>query len=340
MGMDHRCIGASVTVLGLVVGFLPAQAPAQQDPDRLDAAVAKWLDSQHDSPEVLGAAVKAVLADEKRGIALVAKLMQSTAGKPNEPRSRGISQLATHVSLDFVKQKSAGPVVFAGQYAPLAPLRPFVVDLFFSWLVDTPDWFADTHRITLVPALRDLQPTLPDADKLEGVLAIVENEAIEPADLRSALACMLWQWGKKKYVQPRLDELRRNSSEGDTDDRASAMLQLADLQYTLRDYKAAAATHRALQSLAEHSGFVLKPVDWYSAACVHALNGDVERGIEALARCAELQASRDVDSSHKVEAKVFDTDPEIGALRRHPRFREIVEKAKKGRGPGEADPWK
>ena len=50
--------------------------------------------------------------------------------------------------------------------------------------------------------------------------------------------------------------------------------------------------------MAAGSEFELKPVDWYSAACVHALNGEIEAGIAALARCAELQNSPDVDVSH------------------------------------------
>ena len=48
-----------------------------------------------------------------------------------------------------------------------------------------------------------------------------------------------------------------------------------------------------------------------------------------MAKCVELQASDEVDSSHKVEREVFENDPEIGALRPHPRFAAIWAKALK-----------
>ncbi|MCA8973826.1 MAG: hypothetical protein KDC98_03855, partial [Planctomycetes bacterium] len=308
--MDHRRTGWAAVVLSVAIGAMSAQQPiAEQDPKKLMAAVAKWLDSQHDSEELLDATVEAVLAEQTIGLAHLGSLLTMGTAEPDAPRTKGTKQLATRVALAFLQRESSSSVVYAGQYDPLAPLQPFVGELFFSWLIDTPSWFPDTHRITLVPALRDLQPKLPGRTRLEGVLALVANKDIEPEDLRSALECMLWQWGKKEFVKPRIDELIGRSTEGETEERALALLELADLYYALREYKLSAATHRSLQSLAASTGFELKPVDWYSAACVHALTGQIELGIEALARCAELQASADVDSSHKVEAEVFDKDP-------------------------------
>lgn len=338
--MEYRFASASMTVLALLLAASVAQATEKQDPKKLAAQVEKWLGSEHNDGELLGATVGAVLADHKRGIALLADLLKAARAKPQLPRSRGTQALALRVSLGFLQRETAGNVIFAGQYDPLLPLQPFVGDLFFSWLVDTPSWFPDTHRIHLVPALRDLQPTLPGTTELEAVLAIIENEAIEPENLRFALACMLWQWGKKEHVQPRIDKLVKDSAEGSTEDRVFAFLELADLYYALRDYRTSAATHRSLQRLAKDTTFELKPLDWYSAACVHALSGEIEDGIAALAKCADLQASSDVDSSHKVEREVFETDPEIGALRTHPKFKAIFDKAIKGRSADEAAPWK
>lgn len=317
------------TSLATVALLLSASFVVAQEENKVEAAVEKWLSSDHTSQELLEATVKLVLAEEKRGLPHVGKLLTASGEKPRALRTKGIRTLATHVSLGFLQRETSGSVVFAGQYDRLQPLQPFVTDLFFSWLIDTPTWYPETHRIHLVPALRDLQPTLPAAQRLGNVLEIVENVAIEPESLRSALSCMLWQWGKKKYMQPRLDELKKKSSEGEAEDRVAALIELANLQYALRDYKASAVTHQTVQLLAVATGFGLKPVDWYSAACVNALLGDVDRGIEALSKCVELQASLDVDSSHKVDREVFQEDPEIEALRSHARFADLLAKALK-----------
>jgi len=332
--MNHRLACLSIVVCGLLAAPAVAQDEAQgvtqgKGKIKVEAAVEAWLASDHTSEELLDTTVKVVLADQKRGIGHVAKLLAGSAGAPSAPRTKGIKALATHLSLAFLRRESSGSVIFAGQYLPLEPLQPFAGELFFSLLIDTPNWYPDTHRIQLIPVLRDLQPTLPNAAHLEGVIEIAENEAIEPENLRSALGCMLWQWGKTKYVQPRIDGLVRSSTEGEIEDRVRALIELADLYYALRDYKISAATHRSLQSLATNTRFELKPVDYYSAACVHALCGEIDRGIESLAKCVELQASDEVDSSHKVERETFENDPEIGALRAHPRFAAIMAKALK-----------
>jgi len=337
--MVYRPACLSAAALSLMLSQVLAQPPVETpDTEAITAAIERWLESEHNDASLLQSVTQTVLANEEVGIPKVAALLAASA----EDRStrRASRQLALRVSLGFLQRETSGSVIFAGQYDPLLPLQPFVGNLFFSWLIDTPNWFPDTHRVHLVPALCDLQRTLPDEGLLEAVIEIVENEAIEPEDLRSALACLLWQWGKKSYVQPRIDKLVESSVEGEIEDRVTALLELADLYYALREYETSAVTHRALQSLAAGSEFELKPVDWYSAACVHALNGEIEAGIAALARCAELQNSPDVDVSHKVKREVFEKDPEIHALREHARFAEIVEKAKAGRTAADADPWK
>ena len=48
------------------------------------------------------------------------------------------------------------------------------------------------------------------------------------------------------------------------------------------------------------------------AACVHALNGDQERGLEALRRCAEMHASH-LDKSRRLERKLFEGRDRVAA---------------------------
>lgn len=331
--MNRRSGYLSLLACALSTAIGPAQEQRAPEAGNAEAAIARWLASDYSSPELLEATVKAVLADQQTGLPHLGKLLAAGAAQPQALRTKGTRALATQVALGFLQREAARSVVYAGQYSPLQPLQPFVGELFFSWLLDTPSWYPESHRIELVPALRDLQPVLPDASTLEGVLRIVENEAIEPESLRSALAGMLWQWGKKKYAQPRIDKLLRASTEGDAEDRVQSLLGLADLYYSLREYKLSANTHRAAQSMAADAEFALKPLDWYSAACVNALSGRIEPGIDALARCVALQASLDVDTSHKVEREVFEQDPEIEALRAHPRFADLLEQALKHSPP-------
>lgn len=319
--------------IALAVGAVQAQ---QQPAEKVAAAAEKWLATDHTSEELLEKTVAVLMADAPLGIAWLGKNLPAALKEPAEPRSKGMQALATHVALEFLRKQTASDVVFAGQYDPLQPLQPLVGELFFSYLLETPSWFPDTHRIQLVPALRDLQPTLPSAARVEPLIALAENDS-EPEDLRVQIACMLWQWGKKQFVQPQLDKLHKESADGDAEDRIRALLGLAELQYQLRDYKSSAATHRSLQSLTGPAHYVLKPNDWYSAACVNALSGNVDRGIEALQKCADLQASPDVDSSHKMRRGTFERDPEIAVLRADPRYGPIFAKAFGGaKAPGEA----
>ena len=131
---------------------------------------------------------------------------------------------------------------------------------------------------------------------------------------------MLWQWGEKDYADTFVRELQLATTEGDGEDRVNATLELADYFNLLRDYKRAAGAHRAAQALARGADVELLPIAWYSAACVHALLGDTERGMKALQRCAEMHASPHLDRSRRLERKLFENDPEIAALRSDKRF--------------------
>jgi len=332
-----RVVQRALAVAAVAVAAVAQQQPADKisadkisadrvSADRVSAVVEKWLASDQTSEELRDQTVTVILKDAAVGLAWLGKILPTALQAPAEPRSKGVLAVAMATALEFLRQQTTSEVVFAGQYEPLKPLQPYVGDVFFGLLLETPDWYPDTHRKQLVPALRDLQPTLPSAARVERIIALAENAA-EPEDLRAQLGCMLWQWGKKQFVQGRLDKLVQDSAEGDAEDRVRALLELAELQYQLRDYKASAATHRSLQSLAAAGHYTQKPTDWYWAACVNALIGNVDRGIEALQKCADLQASPTVDSSHKVKRETFEKDPEIAVLRADARYGPIFARA-------------
>jgi hypothetical protein len=295
--------------------------------ERVAKAAEAWVASDQTSRELLDATLAELLREPEVGFAWLAAAMPAVREQPTEPRSKGVSALVTHGSLEFLRRESSSGVVFAGQYERLRVLQPEVGELFFGLLLDTPAWYPETHRVQLVPPLRDLFPKPPPRELVDRILAVAEHAAIEPEDLRDALACMLWQWGRRELAQARLEALLAASSDGDAEDRVPRLLALADLHYQLRDYRAAANVHLGLQSLAETTRVPLKPNDYYAAACVHALCGNLERGMAALTKSIDLHASPNTDSSLRLDKVLLDRDPEIALLRGDPRFPALLARA-------------
>lgn len=311
------CLNVALSFLALAT--LPAQGAA--DPS---VAIERWLASEHTSEALMTATVEAV-CDADDGLAVLGQL-QALLAKPNAPRSKGLRSLMPKVALEHLRRTYKSGMTYAGQYDGLGSLQPWVGPFLFGLLLDTPEWYPLTFRARLVPALRDLQAQLPSAERVAAIIRLVEDDR-EPTGLRRALAAALWQWGKRRHAEEFVRELQLATTEGDGEDRVNATLQLADYYNLLRDYKRAAGAHRAAQALARGAAVELLPVAWYSAACVHALKGDKERGLEALRRCAEMLASPDLDKSRRIERKLFEDDPEIALLRADERFQELLKLA-------------
>jgi hypothetical protein len=138
---------------------------------------------------------------------------------------------------------------------------------------------------------------------------------------------MLWQWGDKAPARAVIAALVGATAEGDAEERVQTTLELADFYNQLREYQQAAGAHRAAQVLAKDAGVELRPLAWYAAACVQALNGDVERGLEAIERCAAQLASPHLDRSFRLPRSMFDRDPELAPLRGHPRWEAAMRRA-------------
>lgn len=320
-----------IAILAVFVGAAPVNAQGEQEPSedpaaRLRTVAEAWLESDQVSRSELEKVVAAVFVDRKAGLQWLSAQLPPALEKPNEPRSKGVVTLATHVVLEFVEREQKSDWRFAGQYAPLAALDPLASEQLFRFLIDTPEWYPHTHRAQLVPALRDLQSSRPGAERLAAVEAIAKNDALEPIGLRRALAGLLWQWGEKECAQHWLDELRSACVEGDAEERVVAMLELAEFQYVLRDYASSAGTHRALQSMAKAAGVALKPVDHYAAACVLNLCGKTELAFAQLEISLQMSGAADTDSSHRLSRELFEKDPEIATLRADPRFTELLDR--------------
>lgn len=297
--------------------------PQADPPARVREALERWVASDQVDELLLRRTVDAVLLDQAVGLPILGSEL-SAARPADSPRAKGLAQLATRASIAFVEREERSEMSYAGQFLPLQPLQPFVGELFLRLLLETPDWFADNHRVRLVMPLRDLLPLPPRADAMEGIIALVEDTEIEPQDLRLALACALHQWGHPRYVQPFLDERRLASTEGDAEDRIDALRDLSTILVRLRDPSAALREHLAMQAMADAGSHRLWPADWYQAACLHALTGEVEQGFAALERLAALQLDRSTDPSLRIARRVLEQDPELELLRRDARYGSIM----------------
>ncbi len=314
--------------LPMLLAMLAAQQqePASQQPRSFVEQAEAWLASdQSKQDDKLSVAQAMVAAHAESFPWLCAALQKAT--DPAAARTKGLRALLVEVVLGFVEAQRRSGVVYRGQYAALSALQPFAGELLFEFLLRTPDWLADTRRIHLVPAIFDLQKTPPDPSLLLGVVDVVENVEIEPADLRNALATLLWQWGRKEFVEARAKSLRDQSGEGDAEDRVLAFRELGDLWYRVQEHKRAASAHAAMVALADSAKLELMPTDWYWGACYNALCGKLDAGFAALSRCADMHASDRVDPVRKLPYALWQVDPDLAALRADPRFAAILARA-------------
>jgi len=306
-----------------------AQSPEDQKAEQLakiKQAAEKWLATDQTSEAMMAKTVFTVLDDPKVGLAWLGKQLPAIDKAPNTPRSKGLRTLCTQATLEFLRRTGKADMVFVGQYNDLLLVQPFASEFLFQLLLETPDWYPFTFRVRLVPAVRDLQLRLPAVERVDGIVQLIKNEQ-ESEGLRNALAAMMAQWGRPEHADAVIKRLRAATMEGDGEDRVDATLVLADYYNLLRDYKNAARAHRTAQALAKGANVELRPIAWYSAACVHALHGNVERGLEALERCARMHASPDLDRSVRLERSLFEKDPEIALLREDKRFAVLLKLA-------------
>lgn len=318
---------------------LPAQESKPEpkpDPGRYRPLVEAWLASDQTDKPAFETAVRAMLEPAVRteALAWLGTFVPDAVAHPTEPRGKGVAALVTHVTLEFIRREQAREMRYAGQFLPLASLQPMVGEQLFTLLLTTPDWYPYTHRIELIAPLRDLQVRPPEPARLDAVAKLGADAEREPLPLRRSVAGLLWGWGHKAPAQRWLAELQAAGMEGDPADRLHALRELAEFQYTLRDYAAAARTHRTLQAMAKSADLPLKPVDLYAAACAHNLCGKREQAFELLQRCLQQLADPDLDSSYRLERELFLQDPEIAELRADPRFPALLAAAMPTRREG------
>ncbi|MBK8980542.1 MAG: hypothetical protein IPM29_31960 [Planctomycetes bacterium] len=330
MALSPWSVLHAATLAALAATATAQDAPPEPAQDPLRAAreaTAAWLASDLADQTLLDRAVGAVVAAGEPGLRLVAGALAEL--RPESPRERraAIDTLVSNAILKILDERSSSGMVFAGQYDDLRVLQPASGRFLTMLVLDTPDWFPDDLRALVVPALRDVYPGSPGDGALARFAEIVEDEDFEAQALREALTYALAQWGRRSYVQARIDELTSHAGEGRNGDELHFVRLLAFLHYQLRDYATAAATWERFLNGCRAIEQRASPADEYNAACSLALAGRTDDALAAIERCAAGIAAGQDDSPQPLSRTMFDTDPDLRAIRPHERFAAAVRTA-------------
>ncbi len=324
--MNPFALSAAALVLSI---FSFAQDP-EKEPAKPPAATAAesvkaWLESDGKDRQKLTVAVQAALKEGTAGIDAIAGHLPKDPSKTKDlPNVKQLDSLLTTFAFSYLAKEMSSGIVFAGQYSPLAPLMPYVGRFYLKLVVDTPEQFPERQRQQVVPALRDLYPKGPGEEAMALVKKIALDEEFEQEGLRQALSYALWGWGDKELATKQIEKLKKEMETGKEDDQIDAQQKLADVYYQLRDYPSSAQLLKEFFARAEKSQRVLVPNDYYNGACNMSLAGDIDGALAALEKLFQLQNSDKVDSSQRLRRSMFDQDPDLTNVRKHPKFAELV----------------
>lgn len=294
-----------------------------------ERAVEDWLNSDLQDQTLLDTAVAKMVDNGRAAISSLSIRLRKAAASPNLPhRTRiGLDSLTSNFLLAVLEQRANSGMVFAGQYDDLRELQPTAGTFLTNLVVDTPDWFPDNMRVLVVPALRDIYPNGPGQAVIQRLVDIAEDEDFEAQPLREAVGYALAGWGDRRFVQDRIDELERNAGERKDSEELHFVRELAFVHYNLRDYASGASNWQTYRSGMRALEAPLTAHDHYNAACCLALSGQRDAALAAIEDCAERIASGPLDTTAELNERMFDTDPDLRAIRPTDRFRAAQHKA-------------
>ena len=158
------------------------QDPSSRPTTRKDLAqvkvlLGKWLDREQRSEDLRTEVVEAIGDVGVKAMRHLAVLAAAAREGTDRAKARALDSLICHVGLHWLDRVKKSKMIYAGQYGVLQHLQPMVGEFYLGLVVDTPDWFPDTRRIDVVPAIRDLYPTSPGEAVQEQIKKIASNEA-------------------------------------------------------------------------------------------------------------------------------------------------------------------
>lgn len=314
-----------LAVCSVVAGTGFAQEQPASKPD-LDQLIKAWRRAEPSDVTARSELIEAMITQGRGAFERLGKLVarRVPAADFGHRERDAVEFVLRDLAVDYLQHVAGSGMHYAGQFSPLEPLQPWMGRMFCQLVVDTPAWFPSTMRVSVIPALRDLFPEGPDLETRESLRGMAWDEDGEPADLREALAYALAQWGDRSAIQPRLDEIKAAIGEGANVDELHFVQQLALAHYQMREYSAASKHWTRYLRGREALNSPPTLLEYYNAACAMSLSGAIPEALAELEVCGQRMLSGDADESQRIERKLFDTDPELRAVRSTPQFQRIV----------------
>ncbi len=307
----------------------PTSRPTTQKHDlsKVRNLLARWLDERQRSESLCTEVVQAVANAGSEAMQILAREAAKAREGTDRARARALDSIICHLGLHWLERVKQSGMIYAGQFSVLTQLQPTVGEFYLTLVIDTPQWFPDNRRVEVIPAIRDLYPKSPGEAAQERLKQIASNDEIEPLSLRTSLKYALAQWGDRSLVKDHIHRLTQEAQSQDAETSMLALKALASTYYQMRDYLTAARMHNEFLTKAEAEDYYRAPVDYYNAACCMSLSGNLNSALDLLDRCLKRNNSDRVDESVKLGRRLFENDPELRAVRKTKRFRELLSAA-------------
>ncbi len=263
--------------------------------------------------------------DPAKADAAGAKLAEGATTSTEQVRKvvvRSNAILTNYILRTFRDHADSG-AIFAGQYAALKELGPVALETVGAWLVKPPPGGnAANLRVQCIRVIRDLVEDKPDerlAKSLQGIAA----EAAA-TDLQRQARYALAQFGDRSFIDPHIQKLEQQIEGDDDAIKGTALAELADTHYQMRDYKSAAEVFKRQIAMLEagkvdRKSVVSVPTLYYNACCSMALAGMIDDAFVHLEKAIE-----EGRKGQPLGRKLLEVDMDIEVLRQDARFAKVM----------------
>ncbi|HYC76475.1 MAG TPA: tetratricopeptide repeat protein [Planctomycetota bacterium] len=297
----------------------PATRPAAEKPAEFSEAVRALM-------------ARVVVGDAADASAALATLTATVEDGANVG-ARAAARLAERAEMVLqrlaasrLQQEINTGAVYAGQFADLAVHAPEIRATLLRWVAEPPRDVRqpEPFRTACVRALRDVTPAgASDPADVKTLKAVLAKATPGQYELSLTVACALRQFGDSEAFDRIRSTLDEAVASDDPRKREQGHDMLAQLLYHARDFSAAADAYKTLLSLAEKRGATGADLatPYYNSACSLALAGRIDEAFTHLEKAMEYGAK-----ARSLDKRTVDSDHDIDALRKDPRFAALYAK--------------
>jgi tetratricopeptide (TPR) repeat protein len=305
---------------------IAAVAPAAAAPAPSTGTPPKPPEYADDVRQRMNAAVGADAALQKAAIEALAADKEAGARALQQLDERGRKILERAVTT-IVRRKLETNAIFAGQYRELRDFHPEGSDLLLRWAKEAPREVTnpDAFRTACLRALRDTLAPEHATDRVRADLKDIAGKAQSgrSQDLFMNAICALREYGDAAAFDEIRGGLEKQLTEASPDSELQVTEALANLLYTARLHGEAARHYKTIVQRLEARpeptpGFA---TTIYNTACNLALAGQIDEAFIYLEKA--LAAGK--KAGQPLGKALVDTDHDIDALRKDPRFQPLYE---------------